>query len=181
MGSKKGPRHVAVAIAVRVDESKTGRDRVLVCLVTSRKHKKEFVLPKGGVEAGESARAAAARELDEEGTRMPLTAAGVSASMDRPPWCAENSEPVTIRDSKPHAASPTADPSDPAFIPHTLYSVHEFLVPESACKETWLESDERVRHWVPWDEACQRVHWRRGMSEAMQRAALGTSSYLPPM
>ncbi|WFD19219.1 diphosphoinositol-polyphosphate diphosphatase [Malassezia caprae] len=156
MGSKNGPRHVAIAIAVRIDENKTGRERVL-----------------GGVEAGESERAAAARELDEE--------AGVSAPMDRPPWCTDHGEPITIRDSKPHAKSPTSDPNDPAFIPHTLYSVHEFLVPDSACKETWLESNERVRHWVSWDEACERVQWRRGMGEAMQRAALRTSTYLPPM
>jgi len=181
MGSKKGPRHVAIAIAVRIDESKAGRDRVLVCLVTSRKHKKEFILPKGGVEAGESERDAAARELEEEGTPIRLMAAGVSAPMERPPWCTENRELITIRDSKPHATSPTTDPNDPAFIPHTLYSVHEFLVPNNACKETWLESDERVRHWVPWDEACKRVQWRRGMGEAMQRAALCASAYLPPI
>lgn len=85
-----------------------------------------------------------------------------------------------IADTKPHATSPTSDVHDPTFIPHTLYSVHEFLVSDNACKETWLESHERVRYWIPWDEAYKRVQWRRGIGEAMQRAALCESAYLPP-
>jgi len=63
---KKGPRAVAVALALHIDELRTGRDKVLACIVSSRKHD-EWVLPKGGVEKGESAREAAARELWEEG------------------------------------------------------------------------------------------------------------------
>ncbi|WFD27112.1 hypothetical protein MNAN1_002108 [Malassezia nana] len=179
MGASTGSRHVAIAIAVRVDETKTGCDRVLVCLVSSRKHKKHLVLPKGGVEAGEMARAAAQRELNEEGTYTALTKAGVDASMEMPPWWPAETEPAIIKDPRPHASSPTKCSTDPAFVAHTLYSVHEFLVTESACKETWLESDERSRHWVPWNEAYESVKWRNGLGEAMQRAAICTSAYLP--
>lgn len=43
------------------------RDNAQVCIVTSRKHENKWVLPKGGVEKGESPRDAARRELHEEG------------------------------------------------------------------------------------------------------------------
>lgn len=60
------PRQVAVAVAVQLDEQAPDGS-AKVCIVTSRKHDDSWVLPKGGVEKGESAREAAARELWEEG------------------------------------------------------------------------------------------------------------------
>ena len=60
------PRQVAVAVAVQLDEQAPS-GTAKVCIVTSRKHDDSWVLPKGGVEKGESAREAAARELWEEG------------------------------------------------------------------------------------------------------------------
>lgn len=58
---------MAVAVAARITGDKPTRENAEVCIVTSRKHKKNWVLPKGGVEKGESAREAACRELFEEG------------------------------------------------------------------------------------------------------------------
>lgn len=70
MGGPPTPRHVAIAIAIQLDTTKKEKDQVFVCLVSSRKHKNQWVLPKGGVEKGESERAAALRELEEEGTSV---------------------------------------------------------------------------------------------------------------
>lgn len=70
MGGQPTPRHVAIAIAIQLDTTKKEKDQVFVCLVSSRKHKNQWVLPKGGVEKGESERAAALRELEEEGTSV---------------------------------------------------------------------------------------------------------------
>lgn len=41
-----------------------------ICLVSSRKHDGQFVLPKGGVEKGEDAWQSAEREMWEEGELM---------------------------------------------------------------------------------------------------------------
>lgn len=59
------PRRVAVSIPYTFDE--TNRQHLLICLVTSRKHENRYVLPKGGIEEGESGRQAAIREMWEEG------------------------------------------------------------------------------------------------------------------
>lgn len=59
----KKPREVAVAIPFRTNTS-TGLKEI--CLVTSRK-RQEWVLPKGGVEKGETSRIASVREMWEEG------------------------------------------------------------------------------------------------------------------
>lgn len=58
------PRQVAVAIPISAGSTKGSE---MICLVTSRKHDGRWVLPKGGVEKGESAREAAVREMWEEG------------------------------------------------------------------------------------------------------------------
>lgn len=56
------PRQVAVAIPF----CKIGKE-VEICLVSSRKHDGQFVLPKGGVEKGEEVWQSAVREMWEEG------------------------------------------------------------------------------------------------------------------
>lgn len=64
MGGAAVPRAVAIAVAVQYGGAAA---EARVCLVSSRKHKDAYVLPKGGVERGETPRQAAARELWEEG------------------------------------------------------------------------------------------------------------------
>ena len=67
------PRQVAVVIAVvtgdipgldKVERSPAAvnSDEVLFLLCSSRKHKRKYVLPKGGIEKGETAAIAALRE-----------------------------------------------------------------------------------------------------------------------
>lgn len=56
------PRHVAVSVPYR-----RSAEGIEVCLVSSRKHEDRWVLPKGGIEEGESEAEAAIRELHEEG------------------------------------------------------------------------------------------------------------------
>lgn len=99
---------------------------------------------------------------------MRADAAGVRASVAQPPGAAIVA-PVEFPDTKPHAKSPTLDGSSERFVPCSVYSVHEFLVRAEDCDATWLESHERKRAFVPWDEALKCVAWRRGMAEALQR------------
>lgn len=162
MGASKPatPRHVAIAVAVQSD--KPDLSDAKVCIVSSRKHKHAFVLPKGGVESGESAREAAQRELWEE--------AGVRAPLPVPAWVPASGAELSLRDTKAHAKSPTADANDAAFVPSTVYTVHEFQVTSDAAAAHCLESDERTREFVPWQEARARVAWRRGMADALDRA-----------
>ncbi|WFD44437.1 diphosphoinositol-polyphosphate diphosphatase [Malassezia psittaci] len=127
------PRRVAIAIAIQTE--KADRSDARIWLVSSRKHKDRFVLPKGGVEKGEQARQAAARELWEE--------AGIRTSLALPPWCREESG-KTHPDTKPHKLSPTQDYHDASFVPSTLYTVHEFLVTPEQVEEDWLEAHERT-------------------------------------
>lgn len=56
------PRQIAVAIPF----CQTGKE-IQICLVSSRKHDGQFVLPKGGVEKGEEVWQTAVREMWEEG------------------------------------------------------------------------------------------------------------------
>ena len=68
------PRQVAVVIAVvtgdipgldmveRSPAAAVKSDEVLFLLCSSRKHKRKYVLPKGGIEKGEAASVAALRE-----------------------------------------------------------------------------------------------------------------------
>ena len=81
---------------------------------------------------------------------------------------------ITVNDTKPHKKSPSDDPNNPQFIPNSVYSVHEFFV-TGADDDPWLESDERKRAWVPFDEAQARVAWRRGMDEMIARSSLANA------
>ena len=63
------PRHVAVSVPYR-----RGAEGIEICLVSSRKHDGRWVLPKGGIEEGESEAQAAIRELYEEGEWAIVTA-----------------------------------------------------------------------------------------------------------
>ena len=158
------PRAVAIAVAVQ----HAGHADARVCLVSSRKHTDAYVLPKGGVERGETPREAAARELWEEG-RSTTDAAGVRAPADAPG--AAIPAPYTFPDTKPHKHSPTDDVHDARFVPSTVYSVHAFGVAPSDVADTWPESHERTRLFVPREEARARVAWRRGMAEALAHTA----------
>ncbi|WFC96038.1 diphosphoinositol-polyphosphate diphosphatase [Malassezia brasiliensis] len=148
-----GPVPRAVAIAVAVQHA--GHADARVCLVSSRKHKDAYVLPKGGVERGETPREAAARELWEEADAPGATAPA----------------PYTFPDTKPHKHSPTDDVHDERFVPSTVYSVHAFGVAPSDVADAWPESHERTRVFVPREEARARVAWRRGMAEALAHTA----------
>lgn len=94
--------------------------------------------------------------------------------MDLPPWQSTSEVPL-VSDTKAHNKSPTKDPSDQAFIPHSLYSVHEFKVAADADGGPWLESDERKREWVSFAEAMSRVAWRRGMDQMLQQSSLANA------
>lgn len=80
-------------------------------------------------------------------------------------------EALEIPDTKPHKHSPSADAADAAFVPATVYSVHEFVVAPEHVEAKWPEAKERVRLFVPPAEARERVAWRRGMADALQRAS----------
>lgn len=54
-------------MAVAIPYSRDEAGRTTVCLVSSRKHDGLFVLPKGGIEKGESGWQSAVREMWEEG------------------------------------------------------------------------------------------------------------------
>ncbi|WFD29979.1 diphosphoinositol-polyphosphate diphosphatase [Malassezia sp. CBS 17886] len=118
-----------------------------------------YVLPKGGVEKGESPREAAARELWEE--------AGVRVSLALPPWIHGEEPRSVVLDTKAHDASPTTDAERADFIPRTRYSVHEFAVAEGDMASHWLESDVRERVWLPIDHAMERLASRRTMCEVL--------------
>lgn len=168
MPSKVQPRRVAVALAVMYEDSEPNLEQTRVCLVRSRKHKDQWIIPKGGVEQGESTREAAARELWEE--------AGVHVSQAAPPWSTA-ADPITHTDKRPHSKCPEELIGTPSMIARAEYVLEEFRVHSSDVKDEWLEKDEREREFVPWPEACRRVSWREGMQELMERAHINTSGF----
>ena len=114
-----------------------------VLLITSRKHPGQWILPKGGVDSGESIHMAAVRETYEE--------AGVP--MDGWKWI--NDEPrilVDVSDSKNR------------FVFYGIQVTADLL-------ESWPEQHQRERRWFDADEATQ-VCQRPLMVEAIREAVL---------
>lgn len=138
---------------------------------------------RGSTETGGSCQRAAWKQAKVHGKRRRASCgrrvggyahlAGVRARLALPAWV-EGQEPVRVVDTKAHSTSPTTDVDDPAYVPTTIYTVHEFHVDIDAMApvEEWLEADERDRRFVPLAEARAQVAWRRGMREALDRASI---------
>ncbi|GAA5949988.1 hypothetical protein JCM3765_007761 [Sporobolomyces pararoseus] len=163
-------RQVAVAILVIPSSSKP---QFLV--VSSRKHANRFVLPKGGIEQGETGQEAALREAWEEGGLITKTATHLTHLL-------------TISDPSPHILSPTSDPASPSFVASAKYHFELFSLPEESATldeksggslaREWPESKERSRKMVHgWEELRKTVSWGR-RSELMQQAVEQAELYL---
>ncbi|GMK55443.1 hypothetical protein CspeluHIS016_0204990 [Cutaneotrichosporon spelunceum] len=118
------PRHVAVAVPFC---PATGR----VLLITSRKHHNYWILPKGGVDDGETSGQAAAREAHEE--------AGLPA-------------PRTVSDEL-SVQQPLAPPGKRQEIWHA----HALEMATEELDASWLEQDERKRQWFTVTEAIKAI------------------------
>lgn len=159
---------VAIPYWIASDGSK------FVCLVTSRKHDNLYVLPKGGVEKGETSREAAVREMWEEaGLRSAsvLPADQHSHSAHPPP----TTTMATVADHKAHKKSPVSDNSSSDFIPRAVYEAHEVEVRkgDALCESAdWPERKERQRRWVPLQEACDLIAWRRDIHQLLLQSSL---------
>lgn len=156
------PREVAVAIPVQIifpsssPSSTPTLDNIRIYLVSSRKHANRFVLPKGGVESGESSRTAAVRELWEEAGLI-----GVPRASNCP-FSRSTPAELTVDDHKPHKKSPTSDPDDPTFVPRARYTGHEILLKsEEGVKQDWPEMHERERKAFTVQQAEQELEWRK--------------------
>ena len=173
------PRKVAVAIPIEIlpptssscssQSSPIVLDRLRVHLVSSRKHARKYVLPKGGVESGETSRQAAVRELWEEAGIVGESQSPTSGSLS-------NSTPadLTIDDHKPHKHSPTKNPDEPGFVPRARYTGHEvMLAAGDAVKDDWPEAHERQRKSVTVQEAKTLLEWRRDIHTIFKRWADG--------
>ncbi|KAI5477031.1 NUDIX hydrolase domain containing protein [Pseudohyphozyma bogoriensis] len=149
------PRKVAVAIII-CSESIKAEPQFL--LVSSRKHD-AYVLPKGGIEEGETAAEAAERESWEEAGLIQGSATHLSHICEIP-------------DPSPHNKSPSKDPSDSSFVPQTVYHFELFLLSGApTLADDWPEKDERKdRKWVKgWDALEKEVDWGR-RAEVMLKA-----------
>ena len=140
----------------RTDSSEALR----IWLVSSRKHDGRFVLPKGGVEAGESSRQAAVRELWEEAGLVGSPDSSDSVSHATP-------KEMTVLDHKAHKDSPTKNPDEPGFIPRARYVGHEVLVPADGIKDHWPEESERERRAFTVEEAVNEIKWRRDIHDIL--------------
>jgi len=142
----------------------------MICLVTSRKHDNQYVLPKGGVEKGESSNEAAVRELWEEAGLRPIDSGKQQQKEE------DSNESVNaILDHKPHKKSPVDDPTQDEFVARAHYRAHEIEVmqgdPQSECNE-WPEKEERERKWVSIQEAVQLIAWRKDIHQLLLQSSL---------
>ncbi|UZJ57320.1 hypothetical protein CBS101457_006640 [Exobasidium rhododendri] len=161
MGGKKA---IAVAIPYSVGSGGT----IQVCLVTSRKHKDQYVLPKGGVEDGESSREAAIREMWEEAGLRPLRDED-EVNKER------DAKMTTITDHKPHKKSPIDDSTKEGFVARATYEAHQIRVGQGQSEselEEWPEKDERERKWVSVQEAIRMIEWRRDIHQLLLHSSL---------
>jgi len=118
----------------------------LVC--SSRKHPQRYVLPKGGIEAGEGSAEAAIREgWEEAGFRgRHLLTLGAPIKDAR-----------TVKDGK--ALDTKA--------PKAVY--HFELVLVTSLEAEWPEKHERTRRWMSWQELQEAVRWRDENVEGLRR------------
>lgn len=83
---------------------------------------------------------------------------------------------LTAPCSTPHPLSPSTLPSDPTFIPNSIYFFELFIVKEGGRKEEslaveWPERLERKeRKWIEWVAINEAVGW--GKRKAVNQAAL---------
>ncbi|KAK4057715.1 hypothetical protein OIO90_001363 [Microbotryomycetes sp. JL221] len=144
------PRQVAVAFIVatrQVHHQSTPH----VLVVSSRKHKGKFVLPKGGIEQDELAQEAAEREAWEEAGLI----LGQAMHLDHV---------ATLADSKPHQSSPTQDSTHSDFVTSTMYHVELFVVQdiETSLASDWPEANQRQRQWITgWQQLKDVCCWGR--------------------
>ncbi|KAN0061027.1 hypothetical protein ACQY0O_006761 [Thecaphora frezii] len=158
------PRSVAVAIPYIIEagaERPIRRSHIRICLVSSRKHPGDYVLPKGGIEDGEDSLQAAIRELYEE--------AGLKAASKWPYISLTAPYELVVADHKPHKKSQAQQPTDPGFIPRAIYTGHEVLVDSKEGQlQEWPEQDQRQRKWFSPDEALRCIAWRKDIATILE-------------
>ncbi|KAJ9078430.1 hypothetical protein DSO57_1002112 [Entomophthora muscae] len=121
-----------------------------ILLVSSRKHPNQWVLPKGGVEAGETDEMAAIRECQEE--------AGVTGTIEGS--LGQFSAVKPGKKNQNQFDKPGDKISERSF---TFFILH---ITDYFPDEKWLEREERKRQWFTFVEAAQAVRYE-GMREAI--------------
>lgn len=136
-------------------------------LVSSRKHKELYVLPKGGIEKGETGREAAVRELWEE--------AGLKEKQFKREDEFKGVKSNTVLDFKAHKTSSITDPQMEGFVPRANYEAHEIQVVKGDCDselDEWPEEKERRRIWVTVPEALNLIEWRKDIHQLLLNSSL---------
>lgn len=121
----------------------------LFLLCSSRKHADRWVLPKGGVEKGETSAEAAVREGWEEAGFRGTHLVSLSPSI------------AVARPSKPkHHADD---------VPRALYDFELCLV--TRLEQDWPEKHERTRRWATRDEVERLTSWRNEVAAGLGRVS----------